>query len=183
MEYNVGIGLVDFLMTENISPDSGLSYPAWNIQNIKEYSQYAQDQKVGAPPKIHIIKTNQHSAGTIHSNAYAELFSGRVKLLVDEKEAKDKLLELQKGQKMGFQERLRYIEPYKNTSLLVNETSNLKINRNNTYLKLEMIRTDNEKDTFSALEYGLWVIAEKEKEYYSNLRRPRRKMSGAFMFN
>lgn len=73
MEYNVGIGLVDFLMTENISPDSGLSYPAWNIQNIKEYSQYAQDQKVGAPPKIHIIKTNQHSAGKVFARIH--LFS------------------------------------------------------------------------------------------------------------
>lgn len=120
---------------------------------------------------------------TIHSAAYNELFSGRVKLLIDEKEAKDKLLEMQKGQKMGLQERLRYMEPYKNTSLLVNETSNLKINRNNTYLKLEMIRTDAEKDTFSALEYGLWVISEKEKEYYANLRRPRRSITSAMMFN
>lgn len=120
---------------------------------------------------------------TIHSNAYNELFSGRVKLLMDEKEAKDSLLQLKKGQKMGLQERLRYMEPYKNTSLLVNETSNLKINRNNTYLKLEMIRTDSEKDTFSALEYGLWVITEKEKEYYANLRKPRRSMSQALMYN
>jgi hypothetical protein len=180
----LGVGLLDFLMTDNISPDSGMEYPAWNIQNIKEYAkQYGVDQKIGAPPKIHIIKTNQHSAGTIHSNAYNELFSGRVKLLMDEKEAKDSLLQMKKGQKMGLQERLRYMEPYKNTSLLVNETSNLKINRNNTYLKLEMIRTDSEKDTFSALEYGLWVITEKEKEYYANLRKPRRSMSQALMYN
>lgn len=120
---------------------------------------------------------------TIHSEAYNQLFSGKVKLLIDEKEAKDKLLELQKGQKMGLQERLRYMEPYKHTSLLVNETSNLKINRNNTYLKLELIRTDAEKDTFSALEYGLWVISQQESQHYANLRKPRRKMSAAMLYN
>lgn len=120
---------------------------------------------------------------TIHSNAYNELFSGRVKLLIDEKEAKDVLLEKQKNKKMGLQERLRYMEPYSNTTLLVNETTNLKINRNNTYLKLEMIRTDAEKDTFSALEYGLWVISEKEKEYYATLRKPRRSIAEAIKFN
>ena len=84
---------------------------------------------------------------------------------------------------MGLQERLRYMEPYNNTSLLVNETSNLKINRNNTYLKLELIRTDAEKDTFSALEYGLFVISEQEREYYSNLRKPRNRLSGAMLYN
>jgi len=120
---------------------------------------------------------------TIHTNCYNELFSGKVKLLVDEKEAKDKLLEMQKGQKMGLQERLRYMEPYKHTSLLVNETTNLRINRNNTYLKLELIRTDAEKDTFSALEYGLWVISEQEREYYARVRKPRRSITSAMLFN
>lgn len=50
-------------MTDNVSEHDGVSYPPWNIQNIKDYSQYAVDQKMGAIPKIHIIKTNQHSAG------------------------------------------------------------------------------------------------------------------------
>ena len=179
----LGVGLMDFLMTDNVSEHDGVSYPPWNIQNIKDYSQYAVDQKMGAIPKIHVIKTNQHSAGAIHTTAYNELFSGKVKLLVDEAEAKDQLMTLQKGQKMGLQERLRYMEPYKHTSLLINETSNLKINRTNTYLKLELIRTDAEKDTFSALEYGLHVISEQERDYFAKLRKPRSTFSGAMLFN
>ena len=70
-----------------------------------------------------------------------------MKLLVDEKQAKSNLLELQKSDKMSYEEKIRFMQPYKNTTLLVNETSNLKINQTNTYLKLEMIRTDAEKDT------------------------------------
>lgn len=73
MEYNVGVGLLDFLMTENISPDSGMAYPAWNVQNIKQYPQYAVDQHIGAPAKIHVIKTNQHSAGKVFARIH--LFS------------------------------------------------------------------------------------------------------------
>lgn len=74
MEYNVGVGLVDFMMTSNIDPNSGMEYPPWNVQNIKEYAkQYQSEQKVGAPPKIHIIKTNQHSAGKVFARIY--LFS------------------------------------------------------------------------------------------------------------
>jgi hypothetical protein len=173
----LGIGLVDFLMTETVS-EIGVTYPAWNVQNIKEYKNMERDQKIGGVPKIHVLKTNQHSAGLIHSNAYNVLFSGKVRLLVDEKEAKDKVTSTKKGRKMGLQERLRAMEPYKMTSLLISETTNLKINRQNTYLKLEMIRTDAEKDTFSALEYGLYKIAEMEKEYYAKLRKGKRSWSG-----
>jgi len=169
----LGVGLVDFLMTENRDPHTDQLYPAYNVRNIKEYSDYARDQKVGAPAKIWILKTNQHSAGKIHSNCYNELFSGRVQFLIDEKQARDNLLQLQKGQKMSYEERIRHMAPFKNTSLLINETSNLKINQTNTYLKLEMIRTDAEKDTFSALEYGLWTISEVEGDYYAKMRKKR----------
>ena len=119
----------------------------------------------------------------IHSNCYNQLFNGSVKLLVDEKEAKDNLLEMQKGQKMSFEERISYMQPYKNTTLLVNEVSNLKINSNNVNMKLEMINTSAEKDTFSALEYALWVIGIKESEYYAKKRRQNRKISDMMMVN
>lgn len=119
----------------------------------------------------------------IHSNAYSELFSGKVKLLIDEKEAKDNLLQLQKGQKMNFRERARYMEPYKWTTLLINETSNLKINRTNVSFKLELIRADWDKDTFSALEYGLWYISEKEKTHFARLRRQTKDYSKLLLIN
>ena len=169
----LGVGLVDFLMTENRHPETEQLFPAFNIRNIKEYPDYSRDQKIGSPNKIWVLKTNQHSAGKIHTNAYNELFSGRVKLLIDEKEAKDRLLTLQKGQKMSFEERIRYMAPFKNTSLLIDETSNLKINQKNVNFKLEMIRTDAEKDTFSALEYGLWTISQVEADFYAKKRRTR----------
>lgn len=179
----LGVGLIDFLMVPTVDDETGLTFPAWNVQNVDKYKDFARDQKVGAPFKIHIIKTNQHSAGDIHSHAYNELFSNKVSLLIDDKEAKQILMEKVKGGKMSPQERIRFLEPYKWTSMLVAETSNLKINRTSTSLKLEMIRTDSEKDTFSAMEYGLWVIGLKEKDYYAKLRRKSRRMSSYMFFD
>jgi len=182
LEYNVGIGLVDFLMTPTVA-ENGVVYPPWNVQNIKEYSNMERDQKIGGVPKLHMLKTNQHSAGLIHANAYNVLFSGKVRLLIDEKEAKDNMSKLKSKLNLGLQSRIRQMEPYKYTSLLISETTNLKINRANTYLKLEMIRSDAEKDTFSALEYGLYKIAEEEKLYYAKLRKGKRSIAGYFFKN
>jgi len=77
----LGVGLLDFLMTDNVSPDSGINYPAWNIQNIKQYDQYSIDQKIGAPPKIHIIKTNQHSAGKVFARTHLFSLTGEGMLI------------------------------------------------------------------------------------------------------
>ena len=52
-------------MTDNASPNSGHTYPPWNVRNIKDYPDYAREQKVGAPPKIWVLKTNQHNAGKV----------------------------------------------------------------------------------------------------------------------
>jgi len=102
----------------------------------------------------------------IHTNAYNMLFGGKVQLLLDERTAKDQMMESANFSKMTTAERLTYMEPYKNTSLLVSETTNLRINNQNVNLKLEKINAEGEKDTFSALEYGLWKLSLMEKERY-----------------
>lgn len=113
----------------------------------------------------------------IHSNCFNYLFSGKVSLLIDEQTARAKLLQSKKGQKMSLEERKRFLEPYRNTSLLIRETANMGINRKSASLQLEKIRSGEEKDTFSALEYGLWYIAMLEKAEYSG--RSKRKVSFA----
>lgn len=179
----LGVGLVDFLMQENFDKDSGVLYGPFNVDNIKEYPIYASEQKVGAPSKIFIIKTNQHSAGAIHTNAYKELFSGRVHLLVDPKVAREKLLATPKGSRMGIVERDRYLAPYKNTSLLVDETANIKIKKHTVGFLVELIDSSKEKDTFSALEYGLHYISEEERKYYEHKRKPKVRFSNAMFID
>ena len=66
----LGVGLVDFLMAENTHPQTGQIFPSFNVRNIKEYSDFAIDQKIGAPMKIWVIKTNQHSAGKVFARTH-----------------------------------------------------------------------------------------------------------------
>ena len=61
----LGVGLIDFLMTETTHPTTAQVFPGYNVRNIKDYPDYAIDQKVGAPSKIWVLKTNQHSAGSV----------------------------------------------------------------------------------------------------------------------
>lgn len=179
----LGVGLVDFLMVENFDETEGILYSPYNVDNIKEYPDYVPDQKVGAPPKLHLIKTNQSNAGTIHSLAYKELFSGRVRLLVDTKVARQKLLKTAKGARMGLVERDRFLAPYNNTNLLIDETSNIKIKKNTVGLSIEMIDGRKEKDTFSALEYGLYYISKIEQDYYAKRRKRKTSWSQAVFYN
>ena len=76
-------------------------------------------------------------------------------------------------------ERDRFLSPYKNTDLLVSEIANLKINKQTANFKIELIDGGKEKDTFSALEYGLWYIYNIEKEYYAKRRKKRPSLANA----
>ena len=140
-------------------------------------------QKPGAPSKLHLIKTNLSNAGLIHTSCYAELFSGRVRLLTDTKVARQKLLSTKAGQRMGPVERDRMLEPYNNTQLLIDETSNIRIKKQNISFSVEMIDGSKEKDTFSALEYGLYYITQLEKKYYAKRRKRTTKWASAMQFN
>ena len=173
----MGHGFVDFLTSTSYDEDEGVSYPPWGVHNIEEYPDLAKDVSREAVKKIYVLKTGMHNAGLIHSNCFNYLFSGKVSLLIDEQTARAKLLQSKKGQKMSLEERKRFLEPYRNTSLLIRETANMGINRKSASLQLEKIRSGEEKDTFSALEYGLWYIAMLEKAEYSG--RSKRKVSFA----
>lgn len=179
----LGVGLVDFMMQESFDKETGILYGPYNVDNVKEYPIYSSEQKIGAPPKLHLIKTNQHSAGGIHTNAYKELFSGRVSLLVDTKVAREKLLKTKKGSQMGIVERDKYLAPYKNTTLLVDETANIKIKKHTVGFLIELIDGSKEKDTFSALEYGLHYISEEERKYYEFKRKPKVRFSNAMFID
>ncbi len=181
----LGVGLIDFLMIETVHPETGHVYPPWNVQNVQKYKEYLPEQKIGAEALLHIIKATQHLNGVIASVTYNYLFSGRVRLLIDEKQAKDNLDKVRDKRRRPptLQERIKLMDPYKNTSLFIAETTNLRISRTSTVFKLEKLNKSMFSDTFSSISYGLYTISEQEKEYYMNLRRKRPSLKGAIFFN
>lgn len=109
--------------------------------------------------------------------------SGHIEFLVNEAVAKQRLQNSATFAQKTLAERMRLLMPYKNTTLLINETTNLKIDDATAanHLKLIQINSSAHKDLFSSLEYGIWIISEDEKAHYKNLHKIGNKKSG-FVF-
>ena len=74
---------------------------------------------------MYLIKANAPINTEAHANAQTQLSSGRVKMLIDERVAKIKLLGTKRGQEMKLEERAEYLKPFTLTSILKEEISSL----------------------------------------------------------
>jgi hypothetical protein len=73
-----------------------------------------------------IIKANAPINTEAHANIQSQLSSGKVKFLIDERVAKNKLLSTKVGQNMSPEERANYLKPFTLTSILKEEMMNLR---------------------------------------------------------
>ena len=168
----LGVGLIDLLAIDNMDPNDQKLYKGLNVVNLKERPEYSREYVQGQKNKIYALKTGgPNLAGNIHTTCFNELFSGHVELLIDEKAKRAELEETS----MNFQDKILSLAPYENTSLFVKETSNLRVAKGSNTSKsvqLELIDTGTikTKDTFSAVEYGLYVIIQDEKEWLEKIR-------------
>lgn len=86
-----------------------------------------------------------------------------MRLLVDERIAREKLLGTKKGQAMTSEERNEYLIPYKLTSILKEELLNLREENEGINIILKQANKRIRKDKFSAFEYGLYYIKQEEE--------------------
>jgi hypothetical protein len=87
----LGIGLIDY-MVKSQEDENGDFYPDFGIENDDDgyYKKYRT--KVTEDDAIYIVKANAPINTECHSNVQSQLASGKVKFLIDEKMARDKLL-------------------------------------------------------------------------------------------
>ena len=88
--------------------------------------------------------------------------SGKVKLLIDERIAKQKLMGTKMGQNMKPEERAEYLKPFTLTSILKEEMLNLREENEGVNIILKQANKGIKKDKFSAFEYGLYYIKQEE---------------------
>ena len=179
----LGIGLVDYLMNKTMDSANGAVLPGYNVQNIDEYPAMKPQQVVGQKPKLWMIKANGTSASQMHTNAFTWLYGGKVNFLISAFDAKTKFSEQKAFGKLSMAERIQKMQPYHNTDLLIQETTNLQISSTSLQFKLERINASIQKDTFSALEYGLWVIDKYEKEWLKKKNKRRISYADAILLN
>ena len=154
----MGIGLVDYLVKSQIDPDSGDVLPDFGVYNDEE--QYYKKYKTNNTEldAMYIIKANAPINTEAHANARAQLASGKVKFLIDERVAKNKLLATKVGQNMKPEERANYLKPFNLTSILKEEMMNLREENEGVNIILKQANKGIRKDKFSAFEYGLYYI-------------------------
>ena len=158
----MGIGLLDYLIKPQIDPETGDTYPDFGVFNDEEgyYKKYrTQNCEQDA---VYQIKANAPINTEAHANARSQLSSGKVKMLIDERVAKVKLMGTKIGQNMKPEERAEYLKPFTLTSILKEEMMNLREENEGVNIILKQANRGVRKDKFSAFEYGLYYIKQEE---------------------
>lgn len=91
-----------------------------------------------------------------------QLSSGKLKFLIDEKVARQKLLATKMGQKMTTEQRSKYLYPFTQTSILREEMLNLREENEGVNIILRQANRSIRKDRFSSLEYAMYYIKQEE---------------------
>ena len=163
----LGVGLVDFMVKPQVNPDTLEVMPDFGVyggtqddaaQEYKKYRTNSTEQDA-----LYLIKASAPINTEAHTIARSNLASGKVKFLIDERVAKQKLLNTKVGQNMKPEERANYLKPFTLTSILKEEMMNLREENEGVNIILKQANRGIRKDKFSAFEYGLYYIKQEEE--------------------
>lgn len=176
----LGIGLVDYMVKTQIDPETNDTYPDFGVENDAD-GEYKKFRTAACEfDALYLIKANAPINTEAHANAQTQLSSGKVKLLIDERVAKIKLLGTKRGQEMKPEERSNYLHPFTLTSILKEEMMNLREENEGVNIILQRANKSIQKDKFSAFEYGLYYIKQEED---SKKRKRKRNFSDFMLMN
>jgi hypothetical protein len=158
----LGQGLVDAMVKSQDDPETGENYPDFGVENDKdgEYKKYRTNRT--EDDAMYIMKANAEINTECHSNVVTQMGAGKIKFLIDERTAKQKLLGTMMGKNMTPEQRKVYLMPYELTTILKYEMLNLREENQGLNILLKQANKNIQKDKFSAFEYGLWYIRETE---------------------
>ena len=171
--------MIDFLVRPTID-EKGNYFPAIGVINDDDYKD---KQPRDAEKIIFVLKASAKLNSEIHSICFSEIMTGKVRFLIKDQDAKQKLMGTEKGKKMLPEERIARLMPYEMTTRLFDEMCNLRAKPEAAGVSLERINTRMGKDKFSACEYGIWRIKALEEAHFKKMRNGRnRNLSDMIMF-
>ena len=116
------------------------------------------------PDVLYIMKANQVLNSEMYAYCKTQITNGRMRFLIDENIAKNKLMGQAQGQKMNALQRAEYLLPYNQTSILRDQMANLIQENEGAHIILKQSNRKTKKDKFSALIYGLyWCKLEEDR--------------------
>ena len=164
----LGIGLVDFMVKPQINPETSEVIPDFGVYGgtqddaVQEYKKYKTNST--ELDALYLMKANAPVNTEAHSITQSVLNSGKIKFLIDERMAKQKLLTTKVGQNMTTEARSDYLRPFSLTTSLREEIMNLREENEGLNIILKQANKSIKKDKFSALEYGLYYIKKIEED-------------------
>lgn len=158
----LGIGLIDYMVKGQEDVD-GTYFPPFGVDNDEEgfYKKFRTDDM--EKDALYLIKANAPINTEAHTYVQTQLFSGKIKFLIDEQVAKNKLMGTKAGQTMDPNKRAEYLKPFVHTSILREQMLNLVEENEGVNIILKQSTKSVKKDKFSAFEYGLYYIKQEEE--------------------
>lgn len=168
----LGIGLVDFLIQDQIDPDTDEMLWGWGVyykddDEREKYKQFETPNTIRNA--MYLMKANQPMNSEMYAYCQSQMRAGKLKFLIEESVAKNKLMAQSQGQKMTPLQRAEYLRPYIETSILKSQLMNLVQENEGANIILKQSSKKIKKDKVSALLYGLYwpMTLEKKKKKVS----------------
>ncbi len=162
----LGIGLIDFMTKAQIDPQTGDELPPFGVEDGTAQDTLDLYKKIRGPGveenALYLVKAN----ASINTQAYTytkmQLSSGRIKMLIDESQARVKLMSTKVGQNMSPEQRNTYLMPFVLTDALKAQMLNLVEENQGINIILKQSSRGINKDKFSAFVYGLYYIKQQQ---------------------
>ena len=162
----LGVGLIDFMTKVQIDPESGDELPPFGVEGGTSediLEQYKKIKGSGVEENaLYLIKANAPINTEAHTYVQTQLASGKIKFLIDEAQAKVKLMSTKVGQNMDNDKRADYLKPFTLTTILREQMLNLVEENEGVNIILKQSNKGIKKDKFSAFEYGLYYVKQEE---------------------
>lgn len=162
----IGAGFVDFMTKAQNDPETGDILPAFGVADGTSEDVVEQYKKIKGPEvendAMYLIKANAPINTEAHAYVQVQLSSGKIQLLIDERDAAVKLNDTKVGQNMTPEERNEKLMPFQQTSILKDQMLNLVEENEGVNIILKKNNSKIKSDKFSAFEYGLLYIKREE---------------------
>lgn len=162
----LGVGLVDYMVKSQLDPVTGDTLPDFGVYDATfdgwedEYKRYRSD--ICEDNAMYLIKANAPINTEAHSITQTWLNANKIQFLIDERVAKQKLLNTTKGKNMSPEERKEYLIPYTLTGVLREEMLNLREENEGLNIILKQANKSIKKDKFSSFEYAMYYVKQVE---------------------
>ena len=162
----LGIGLIDFMTKTQIDPQTGDELPPFGVEGGTAQDTIDLYKKIRGQGveenALYLVKANAPINTQAYTYVKTQLSSGRVKMLIDESQARVKLMSTKVGQNMSPDQRNDYLMPFVLTDALKAQMLNLVEENEGVNIILKQSSRGINKDKFSAFAYGLYYVKQEE---------------------